>query len=1079
MGLTDAYKEEISSQIPALQLLLALGYRYLTPAEALAARGGSTRAVVLVDILEPWLRANNRIRFKGQTEPFSDGNIKEALRRLTHETAQEGLLTVNERLYELLTLGTSLPQTVLGDTKSHSLQYIDWQQPQNNVYHVTDEFAVERSGSHSTRRPDIVCFVNGIPLAVIECKRPDLTTGSGEKAVTQAITQMVRNQKPDEIPGLFLYSQLLLALSQNDARYATTHTPLKFWAVWKEESPSPAGKGAGGEGHHPLLPLINRPLTQAEQEHLYQHRDYAAEIRAHFDKLGPRLPTAQDEALYNLLRPRRLLELVYQFIVFDNGVKKIARYQQYFAVKETIGRVAHLNAQGERTGGVIWHTTGSGKSITMVMLAKALALHPNIPNPRVIIVTDRIDLDDQIWRTFTHCGKKPVKAPSGKDLIDLVRAKQADIITTVINKFETVAKERVRVDDPDVFVLVDESHRSQYGSIQAKMRRVFRKSCYLGFTGTPLIKKDKQTTVQKFGSFIHTYSMRRAVEDGAVVPLLYEGRLVEQDVDQSAIDKWFERVTRELTPEQQLDLKRKFSRGEEVNRTEQRLRVIAYDLSEHYQANYKNTGFKAQLAAPSKRIALKYKHLLDEFGLVTSAVIISPPDTREGNEEVDAPRDPELEAFWKRMMDRYGSEERYNQGLKADFHREDGVELLIVVDKLLTGFDEPRNTVLYIDKPLKEHSLLQAIARVNRLFEGKPYGYIIDYRGVLGELNEAMETYSALEAYDPDDVRDAFTDVSAEIARLPQLHADLWAVFKTVPNQRDIEALQQFLAPEDIRQKFYEALTAFAGCFKVALSTVAFQEETPPRLMQRYKDDLRFFHNLRAAVKQRYAEVIDYKEYEAKIRKLMDSHIKADDVRPITALVNIFNAEQFDAEVARLTGAEARADTIAHRVKQTATENMDQDPAFYKKFSRLIDETIEAYRVGRLTEAQYLEQVTAAMAQMRQGHSADRPARLNRYKHAPAYYGSLQAPLEQYTGKMDGPDLTEITTDAAIRVEELIEARKVTDWSRNLDVQRRMQADIEDYLFSLKGRYGIPLTLADIEQMSGSLVELAKQREHL
>ncbi|HEX9923345.1 MAG TPA: HsdR family type I site-specific deoxyribonuclease [Anaerolineae bacterium] len=769
--------------------------------------------------------------------------------------------------------------------------------------------------------------------------------------------------------------------------------------------------------------------------------------------------------------------MIYQFIVFDNGVKKIARYQQYFAIKASLGRVVHLNAQRERTGGVIWHTTGSGKSITMVLLAKALALHPNIPHPRVVIVTDRIDLDEQIWRTFNACGKKTVKAESGADLVRLIRQGQADIITTVVNKFETVAKERIKIDDPDVFVLVDESHRSQYGTIQAKMRRVFKRACYIGFTGTPLLKKDKQTTVEKFGSFIHTYSMRRAVDDGAVVPLLYEGRLAPQEVDQAAIDKWFERVTRDLTPEQRRDLKRKFSRGEEVNRTEQRLRVIAYDISEHFRQNVQQTGFKAQLAAPSKRVALKYKELLDEAGQVSSAVIISAPDTREGNDEVDAGQDPELEAFWKRMMARYKSEEAYNREIKADFKRPDGVEILIVVDKLLTGFDEPRNTVLYIDKPLKEHSLLQAIARVNRLFEGKPYGLIIDYRGVLGELNEAMATYSALEAYDPDDVKDAFTDVGAEVARLPQTQADLWAVFKTVPNRRDLEALQRFLAPEDRRQEFYEALTAFAGCLKVALGSVAFHEDTPPAQLQRYKADLLFFHNLRQAVKQRYAETIDYKEYEAKIRKLMDSHIEAGDPQPLTEQVNIFEADQFDAEVARVLGAAAQADTIAHRVKQTATEYMDQDPAFYKTFSRLIDEAIEAYRVGRLTEIEYLKQVNQAMQQMRAGHVADRPEKLNRYKHAPAYFGVIREPVGQYAVDKPALDMAELMADLAIRIEEIIEAQKVRDWTRNSDVQKRIRAAIEDHLFSIKGRYDIPLTFADIEQLSESLVEIAKQRD--
>jgi type I restriction enzyme R subunit len=595
MSELPSFLEELSSQIPALQLLTSMGYIYLTPAEALAARSGQPGSVILDGVLEPWLASHNRVVYKDQSLPFTSSAIRQAVQTLTDEPLAAGLVPANQAVYELLTLGTSLKQTVDGDSKSFSLHYIDWQHPERNVYHVTDEYAVEKPGSHETRRPDIVLFVNGIPLVVVECKRPDLETGEGSKAFEEAISQMLRNQRADEIPNLFLYSQLLLGVSVNDAWYGTTCTPKRFWSIWNEPADIEAEVGR----------LINRPLSQADKQRLYGWRKYARQVRTYFDDLaaaGDRLPTPQDRTLYSLLRPERLLEMIYQFIVYDGGVKKIARYQQYFAVKDTVARVAHLNQQGTHTGGVIWHTTGSGKSLTMVMLAKALALHPNIRNPRVVIVTDRVNLDAQIWGTFKACGKTVARASSGSDLADMIRQGNVDIITTVINKFETADKVRVRDAGVNVFVLVDESHRSQYGGIHAKMRQVFKKACYIGFTGTPLLKKEK-STADKFGGFIHKYTMRQGVEDHAVAPLLYEGRMAELAVDQASIDKWFERVTRGLSDEQKRDLKRKFSRAEQVSQAEQRIRQVAYDIGEHFVATWQGTGFKAQLATSSKAVA--------------------------------------------------------------------------------------------------------------------------------------------------------------------------------------------------------------------------------------------------------------------------------------------------------------------------------------------------------------------------------------------------------------------------------------------------------------------------------------------
>jgi type I restriction enzyme R subunit len=1064
-----SFREQLISQIPALQLLMALGYEYLSPEQALRLRGGRVSEVVLDAVLEGWLREHNAIAFKGQTHPFSQANIRSAMRTLTGEPVGPGLIPASERVYELLTLGTSLPQTIAGDTKSYSLRYVDWQHPERNVYHVTDEFPVQRPGSHETRRPDVVLFINGIPVVVIECKRPDLER-AGERAVAEAVSQMIRNQRAGEIPTLFLYTQLLLAISVNDALYATTGTPKAFWSVWQEEAVDVDAD---------LRPLVNRRLNEGEKRLLYAWRQDAGAVRAYFEEqeaAGERLPTAQDRTLYALLRPERLLELIYQFILYDGGAKKIARHQQYFAVRHTMHRVAHLNHQATRTGGVIWHTTGSGKSLTMVMLAKALALHPNITNPRAVIVTDRINLDDQIWRTFHACGKGVERARSGAHLVEMIRAGNVDIITTVIDKFDAAAKAGVRDEGVDIFVLVDESHRSQYGEAHARMRQVFPRACYIGFTGTPLLKAEK-STAQRFGGFIHKYSMRQAVADSAVVPLLYEGRMAELAVDQEGIDRWFERVTRDLTDEQKRDLKHKFSRAEAISRAEQRIRQVAYDIGDHYARNWQGTGFKAQLAASSKAVALKYRQYLDEFGPVSSAVVISAPDTREGSEEIDAPQAPEVEAFWKRMMARYGDEEAYNREIIADFAREDGVEILIVVDKLLVGFDEPRNTVLYIDKPLKEHGLLQAIARVNRIFEGKDFGYVVDYRGVLGELDEAMQTYNALEGYDAEDVAGTVSDVAAEIARLPQAHSDLWAVFRSVPNRRDVEALQRFLEPEDLRDRFYEALTAYSRRLKVALGSVSFYDDTPAGRIATYKHDLAFLHNLRVAVRRRYAETVDYRDYEHKVSKLLDSHIQSYEVPLITEQVNIFDVERFEQEVARLGTPAAQADTIAHRVKQTISELVERDPAFYNRFSRMIEETIEAYRRGRMDELEYLRRAREILQQVRTGRDASLPARLGRYRHAPAYYGILREPLRRY--EVGGLDLDDACADMAIALEGIIEAHKVRDWTTNLDVQNEMKRAMEEQLYLAKERYAIPLSGGDLDVILDGLIDAAKHRDAL
>ncbi|MCU0736407.1 MAG: HsdR family type I site-specific deoxyribonuclease, partial [Methylotetracoccus sp.] len=622
-----ATREKLISQIPALQLLINLGWEYLTPEEALAARGGKTASVLLDRVLEDQLRAMNRIEFRGHSEPFSEGNIATAIRRLKDERF-DGLIRTNEKLYDRLTLGTTLPQTIAGDTKSFPLHYIDWKNPANNRFHVTAEFEVARTGSQETRRPDIVLFINGIPVAVIEAKSPNAKVEGGSSPVEQAISQMLRNQGVHEIPRLFGFVQLVLALAVGEAKYATVGTSAKYWAVWKEEDLDETA----------LAELVSQPLAPDVRDRLFSGE--FAEARSYFDQLATkrgREITAQDRILFALCRPQRLLQLAERYVLFDGGDKKIARYQQFFCVRRILDRVRHREAAGSRRGGVVWHTQGSGKSLTMVMLAKGLAL--DLPREgadefKIVLVTDRVDLDDQIYGAFKNCGTAPVQATTGKHLARLLADHHSRIITSVIDKFETALQVGKRIENDNIFALVDESHRGQFGETHTRMRRVLPQACFIGFTGTPVTKKQK-STIGTFGGLIHCYTITEAVDDQAVVRLLYEGRDVPQTVDAAQIDRWFEEWTAGMTRKQKADLKKKYATSGELNKTEQKVMAIAWDISQHFSQTWKGTPFKGQLVAPDKATALLYKRFLDDFGKVTSEVLISGPDEREGFEEVD------------------------------------------------------------------------------------------------------------------------------------------------------------------------------------------------------------------------------------------------------------------------------------------------------------------------------------------------------------------------------------------------------------------------------------------------------------
>lgn len=1068
---TPSFTEDAVSQIPALHVLQKLGWTLLTPADALKLRAGRRGQVLLRPILEKQLAALNSFQHRSQTHNFDASAIDEGVRALTH-LPDDGLIRTNEKIWDLLRYGKAVPQTIEGDTKSYTLRFIDWENIDRNVFHMSDEFSVESSGATATRRPDIVLFVNGIPFAVIECKRPGQV---GEDPLEQAISQQLRNQRESEIPQLFHYAQVVFALAVNQAKYGATGTPLPFWQAWREQA----------LGDEDLERLVRTPLTSEEEDRTFAsdpHRFAGSTTSAarqwwRSAVASGRTPTEQDRLLYSIATRERLLALASRYTVFEGGARKLARYQQYFTVEEILHRVLQTDDNGQRRGGLVWHTQGSGKSLTMVMLAEALLQPLAARSPQIVLVTDRVDLDDQIYGTFVGSGVASAQASTGKHLLELLSSSRTQVITTLLQKFESAVNARDTVlDSPDIFVLVDEGHRSQTGQFHAAMRRVLPKACFIGFTGTPVFKS-QTPTIERFGGLIGAaYTIDQAVEDKAVVPLLYEGRFVQQRVDQVPIDEWFKRYTAALTDEQRADLKRKYSSADQLNRTEQKVRAIAWDISSHFQTNFKGTGFKGQLVTPSKATALLYKRFLDEFGMVTSEVLISPPDTREGNDDVDegdGRGKSAVNEFWERMIKRFGNEIRYQKDLTTRFKSADDPELIIVVDKLLTGFDAPRNAVLYLTRSLKDHKLLQAIARVNRVFEGKDVGLIVDYYGVLEHLNEALEQYTDAAADFEAHLQSVLTPIESAGRELPQRHADVWDVFKAVPNKHDQEAMEKLLAPESERQRFYERLTAYAKTLRLAVASVEFHEKTPPERVERYRRDLKYFMQLRASVARRYAEKVDFKQYQGPIQKLLDTYVGAGEIETLVEPVSILDKEAFARELETATDPEAKAEMIANRVRRAIHEHMDEDPVFYKRFSELIDKALADAQAKRISQLDLLAAMQDFNERVRDRRAyEDVPEVLRNREVAKVYYDVVRDQLTRAGAALPEPVAAELAT----RVDDIVLAKRKVDWSEDIDVQNQMKTAIEDELFAIKKAHGLQIDFDTIDRLLDQLIDVARRR---
>ncbi len=1038
------FDEARQSQLTAIEMLLALGYKYISCEEALQQRGGDTSNFILIDIAAEKLMEINSYEVGGVEYKFSEKDVRDAIDELEH-IQYEGLIDTAQKIYNMImptSGGKTIKVSVGGKTVSKNFRFIDFEHPKNNAFHVTAEFPA--SGKQSIR-PDIVVFVNGIPFAVIENKK-------GSVGAIEAINQMIRNQGPEFCPKLFTYTQILVGTNGKELNYGTTGTPNKFYAVWKE-------KGV-------TLEEINNKASKliAKKVDYERYRKILTDLNGYTDghkqKLD-RLPTEQDRGIMALFEPARLLDLTKNYILFDAGVKKLSRYQQYFAIHKMLERVAQIetNEQGitRREGGLVWHTQGSGKSLTMVMFVKALIESPHISNPRVIIVTDRRDLDKQIRDTFKNCNlkKEVIQANTGSELLGLIKERNLSVITTTVQKFEPARKKNLDFVDEDmnIFVLVDEAHRSQNGMANIEMNRVIPNACYIGFTGTPLMKSEKESW-KKFGGYIDKYTIDDALEDGIILPLIYEGRYVEMLQNEEQIDKHVDRVSEDISYQYEAGVSAKHKRqlqkhvtAEVIKNNPQRIEEIARDVEKHYTGVFQNTGLKAQIVAPSKHAAILFQKFFEARGRIRSAVVIS--DERDDGDEENTHK-AEVVKYLDSVRKNHSSVQKYEKDVIDSFkHNDDGIEVIIVVDKLLTGFDAPRNTVLYLAKDLRDHNLLQAIARVNRLHENKKLpksaGYIIDYSENAKNIDTAMRLFGN---YDENDVKGALIDVSEKIEELEQSYGLLHDVFKEVRNSNDDEAFLQHLNDPARREMFYKAFNAFLKNFSECFVLQDFVHKFEH--LDAYSRELKKFIELRKNVSTRYADGVNLAQYKQSLINILDKYVDAKGVELLTKQINITDRKQFEEAVAELGSNKSKAEAIAAQTARTITEKMDRDPEFYDKFSRKISDILEKMRQGKLADIEALKQMKLISDDVLNKKDEGLPERIERAKGADVFYRNLQA---QFSGLEE-----ELYVETVLEIFEIIKAEAIVDWHKNLDVKRKMRNSIDDYLYDvLRGEKGVAI----------------------
>jgi len=925
---------------------------------------------------------------------INENNIEKVVYDLTHITGNS-LIEINENFHKYIINYLSIEQDLGQGRKHQTVKIIDFENPENNDFLVVNQFKV--NGTKENIIPDIIVFINGIPLVVIECKSPTIIN-----PIHDAINQLLRYQdlRSDSIiegaEKLFYTNQIIVATANYSAKYATTASRARDFRAWKDPYPKKVSD------------------------------------------LGKK-PSAQEILIAGMFDKKNLLDLIQNFIVFERRegkiIKKLARYQQFRAVNKAIDRILNAKSLKER-GGTVWHTQGSGKSLTMLWLAVKLRRITAFKNPTIVILTDRIDLDDQIETTFKNCKfPNPVKAKGTDDLREKLRGDLGQTITTTVQKFlnkkgEIKGKFPVLSKAENIFVLADEAHRTQYKLLATNMRTAIPNACFLGFTGTPLTKKEK-STAGKFGSYIDVYDIQQSISDEATVPIFYESRLPDVwIVKGESLDEIFERIFIEYSIKEKEAIKTRYATIKSIVEAPDRIEEICLDLLKHYEQFIEPNGFKAQIVTMSRDAAVTYKETIERLNGPETAVIMS----GSPNDPIKLKQHHTTKDQQRKLIERF-----------LKHRRDDKLSILIVCDMLLTGFDAPIEQVMYLDKPLKEHNLLQAIARVNRPYKHKNHGLIVDYFGISKLLEKALAIFDSV------DIQGCLDDIKSELPRLEANHRKAMSFFTKV-DINNLEECVTALELEDTRLQFEAAFKKFSNKMEMLM---------PDKVVNPYIRDLFELGKIRNAARLRYRDdKLNLQGCSAKVRKLIEDHIRASGVDPLGEPVDIFSG-QFQKNVDKLTSDRARASEIEYAIKKAISVKFDENPSFYISLRKRLEDIIDSYKEERLAVSEVIIQLKELVTEARNIKSTAQSLGLD--EDSFAIYGLLLDEIEQETEDENIQDL-------APEIVDIIKKSTVIDWITKDDIQRRIRKQLK--LILIKKKY----PKDKVEPVIHRILELARIR---
>jgi len=968
---------------------------------------------------------------------YSENLISRALHQLDKAAALgEGkhLYDANRAVYDLLRYGVKVKEGA--GEQYQTVWLIDWADVESNDFAIAEEVSIT---GENTKRPDIVLYVNGIALGVLELKRSTV-------AVSEGIRQNLDNQKKAFIRGFYTTQQLVMAGNDTEGlRYGTIETPEKYYLTWKEEGVTEPEPGTLLDAH--LRQLCNKP---------------------------------------------RLLEIIHDFIVFDAGIKKLPRHNQYFGVKAAQERIAR------REGGIIWHTQGSGKSLTMVWITKWIREH--VENARVLVITDRTELDEQIESVYLGVNENIYRTTSGADLIAQLNTDTEWLICSLVHKFghsedagtEEFIEELHKSLPKDfsakgeLFVFVDECHRTQSGKLHQAMKKILPNAMFIGFTGTPLLKADKQKSIEVFGPYIHTYKFDEAVRDGVVLDLRYEARDINQIlIAPDKVDKWFEAKTRGLSDLARVQLKQKWGTMQMVLSSQSRLEKIVADIlfdmetRDRLMSGHGN----AMLVSSSIYQACKLYEMFSKTPLAGQCAIVtsykpSPADIKgEETGEGMTERLRQYEIYRRMLADWFEEDEEramyrveeFEQQVKEKFIKAPGqMKLLIVVDKLLTGFDAPPATYLYIDKPMRDHGLFQAICRVNRLHtEDKEYGYIIDYKDLFKSLEGAIHDYTgeALGGYDKADVAGLLEDrLEKGRERLEEAREAVRALCEPVGYPRDTRAYLHYFCAADTSDKdalrdnepkriaLYKAVAALVRAF-ANLANEMPQAGYSEADIETIRQEVKHFEHVREEVKLASGDYLDMKVYEPAMRHLLDTYIQAEDSRVLSAfdelgLVDLMvkkSPKALDRLPAGIRGnQDAMAETIENNLRRIIIDEQPVNPRYYEKMSELLDALIQERREQALEYEEYLERLVELSKKVRQpAESGSYPPSINSPARGALYDNlkgrpELEAIADESQKAADVADLADLAEHLAWAIDDVVRNTKKDDWRGNRFKEREV-----------------------------------------